>query len=86
MLMPFDSPPAPPPEVPTTTLTISPPVWDCAMIESLAQRFRQEGRSLEYVVYPREFSCDIYVVGTDAVMEEFEWLVSSVLQTIPPKE
>lgn len=56
------------------------------MIVALAQQFQARGSELEYVVYPRNFSCDIYVVGRDRVMEEFEWLVASVLQTLPPKE
>lgn len=56
------------------------------MVESLAKRMQGEGRNLEFVVHSRDYTCEIYIVGTEADVEEFEQLIAEVLKTALPKE
>ena len=86
MFMPAYVPPAPPPEVPTTTLHLSPPGWDCPMVVALAKQMQIEGRKLEFVVHSQDYNCEVYVVGADADVEEYEQLIAEVLKTSLPKE
>lgn len=86
MFIPTYTPPAPPPEAPTTTLHLSPPGWDCPMVVALAKRMQDQGYKLEFVVHSQDYNCEVYLVGEDAAVETYEQLISEVLKTALPKE
>ncbi|MDH2154153.1 hypothetical protein [Stenotrophomonas sp. GD03657] len=56
------------------------------MVVALAKQMQIEGRKLEFVVHSQDYNCEVYVVGADADVEEYEQLIAEVLKTSLPKE